>query len=53
MKNLMKGFTAKMIKGEPAVGAYSHTKNKVKYFVVSYKLQLYYGTDLETIFNSL
>lgn len=50
---LLKNLDARVINGECATGGYSHTKNKIKYYVVAYKNQLYYGTDLESIFNSL
>jgi hypothetical protein len=50
---LLKNLDAKIINGECATGCNSHTKNKIKYYVVAYKNKLHYGTDLETIFNTL
>jgi hypothetical protein len=49
----MKNFTAKMIKGQIATGAYSHQKNNVKFYVVVWNNKQYFGTDLETLFNNL
>lgn len=46
-------FEVKNIKGQWATGAYSHTENKVKYYVVAWNNNQFFGTDLETIFNSL
>jgi hypothetical protein len=46
-------LTVRNIKGEFATGGYSHTKNKVKYYVVVWNKKLHFGTDLEEIFNTL
>jgi|688.fasta_scaffold09927_11 hypothetical protein len=46
-------LTVRNIKGELATGCYSHTKNKVKFYVVVWNNTQFFGTDLETIFNTL
>ena len=52
MKTL-KTLDAKVIKGELATGCYSHQKNNIKYFVVAYKGQLYYGISTQEIFKTI
>lgn len=52
MKTL-KTLDAKIIKGELANGCYSHQKNNIKYFVVTYRDQLYYGTSTQQIFKTI
>ncbi len=46
-------MTVKIIKGETAIGCYSHQKNNVKYYVVVYKNEKHYGECMDSIFNSI